>query len=134
MRQAGNTAPPAEAAPGFDALAGHIRGWAVADASDLKTGVKYNGQIRLRLDTSLLATPFQVNALNSSSWSLATPWADFDFAISAGGAIADDEVISEPVGHLAHAPVVVLEGLGIALAGAAVVHDDVAPAMRSDRT
>lgn len=60
----------------------HIRGWAVADASDLKTGVKYNGQLRLRLDTSLLATPFQVNALNSSSWSLSTPWAYFDFAIS----------------------------------------------------
>jgi hypothetical protein len=63
----------------------HIRGWAVADAGDLSTGVRYQGQLRLRLDTSMLARPFQVNALNSSSWSVATPWADFDFAIAAGG-------------------------------------------------
>lgn len=60
----------------------HIRGWAVADASDLKPGVKYDGQLRLRLDTSLLARPFQVNALNSRSWSLGTPWTDFDFAVA----------------------------------------------------
>src|ERR1700754_1695416 len=60
----------------------HIRGWAVADASDLNPGVKYEGQLRLRLDTSLLARPFQVNALNSRSWSLGTPWSDFDFAIA----------------------------------------------------
>jgi hypothetical protein len=60
----------------------HIRGWAVADASDLSTGVRYEGQVRLRLDTSLLARPFQVNALNSSSWSVGTPWANFEFAIA----------------------------------------------------
>jgi hypothetical protein len=65
----------------------HIRGWAVADADDLSSGVRYDGQLRLRLDTSMLARPFQVNALNSSSWSVATPWADFNFAIAdpAGG-------------------------------------------------
>jgi hypothetical protein len=60
----------------------HIRGWAVADASDLSTGVRYDGQLRLRLDTSMLARPFQINAFNSSSWSVATPWADFNFAIA----------------------------------------------------
>ncbi|CAM3381789.1 DUF4390 domain-containing protein [Bordetella sputigena] len=60
----------------------HIRGWAVADASDLATGVRYDGRLRLRLDTSMLARPFQVNALNSSSWSVATPWKDFDFALA----------------------------------------------------
>jgi hypothetical protein len=65
----------------------HIHGWVVADAGDLSTGVRYDGQLRLRLDTSMLARPFQVDALNSSSWSVATPWADFNFAIvdSAGG-------------------------------------------------
>lgn len=66
-------------------LVRHIRGWAVADAADLSPGIKYEGRLRLRLDTSLLARPFQVNALNSSSWSLATPWAEFDFAIAGAG-------------------------------------------------
>jgi hypothetical protein len=60
----------------------HIRGWEVADAGDLSTGVRYDGRLRLRLDTSLLARPFQVNALNSSSWSVATPWKSFDFALA----------------------------------------------------
>ncbi|ARP92143.1 hypothetical protein CAL14_19170 [Bordetella genomosp. 9] len=60
----------------------HIRGWAVAEAADLSAGVRYDGRLRLRLDTSMLARPFQVNALNSSSWSVATPWKDFDFAIA----------------------------------------------------
>jgi hypothetical protein len=60
----------------------HIRGWAVADAAEIKPGIRYDGQLRVRLDTSMLARPFQVNALNSRSWSLSTPWTDFDFAIS----------------------------------------------------
>ncbi|WP_313623542.1 DUF4390 domain-containing protein [Achromobacter sp.] len=59
----------------------HIRSWRVADAGDLDAGVEYGGQIRLRLDTSLLPRPFQVNALNSSSWAQATPWMDFSFTL-----------------------------------------------------
>jgi len=59
-----------------------IRGWSVARSDELDHGVLYEGQLRLRLDTSQLARPFQVNALNSSSWSLATPWTDFSFALA----------------------------------------------------
>ncbi len=55
----------------------HIRNWSVADAGDFDEGVMYGGQLRLRLDTSLLPRPFQVNALNSSSWAQGTPWTDF---------------------------------------------------------
>lgn len=65
------------------ALVRHIRGWDVAAASDLEPGTQYSGQIRLRLDTSRLARPFQVDALNSAAWSLTTPWKDFTFSISA---------------------------------------------------
>lgn len=61
----------------------HIRGWAVADATDLKADELYEGRIRLRLDTSLLARPFQIDALNSSAWSLTTPWKNFNFLVSA---------------------------------------------------
>jgi hypothetical protein len=63
-------------------LVRNIRGWEVIDVADLEHDEVYEGRIRLRLDTSLLARPFQVDALNSSSWSLATPWKNFTFSIS----------------------------------------------------
>jgi hypothetical protein len=63
-------------------LVRNIRGWAVADVRDLEHDELYEGRIRVRLDTSLLARPFQVDALNSSAWSLATPWKNFTFSIS----------------------------------------------------
>lgn len=61
----------------------HIRGWAVADVADLAVDTIYEGRLRLRLDTSLLARPFQIDALNSSAWSLTTPWKNFTFSVSA---------------------------------------------------
>lgn len=67
-----------------DALAQvrRIRHWAVATTAELEPDQTYEGRIRIRLDTSLLARPFQVDALNSSAWSLATPWKNFTFSIS----------------------------------------------------
>lgn len=63
-------------------LVRHIRGWAVVPLSELDTSEEYTGTLRVRLDTSLLARPFRVDALNSSAWSLSTPWKDFSFSIS----------------------------------------------------
>ncbi|MDS1139297.1 DUF4390 domain-containing protein [Pusillimonas sp. SM2304] len=63
-------------------LVRNIRGWAVANINDLEHDEEYTGRLRVRLDTSLLARPFQVDALNSSAWSLATPWKNFSFSIS----------------------------------------------------
>ena len=60
----------------------NIRHWQVIGTDKLDPDVRYSGQLRVRLDTSMLARPFQVNALNSSSWSPATPWADFSFSLS----------------------------------------------------
>lgn len=59
-----------------------IRGWAVADVADLDTDKEYTGRIRVRLDTSRLPRPFQIDAFNSMAWTLATPWKDFSFSIS----------------------------------------------------
>lgn len=59
-----------------------IRGWAVADLDDFVRDELYHGRVRVHLDTSLLARPFQVDALNSSAWSLATPWKNYSFSIS----------------------------------------------------
>ncbi len=63
-------------------LVRHIRGWAVANVADLDPDEVYDGRLRLRLDTSLLARPFQIDALNSSAWSLTTPWKNFTFSVS----------------------------------------------------
>lgn len=60
----------------------HIRGWALAYAVDLDRDALYEGRVRLRLDTSLLARPFQVDAINSSAWTLTTPWKSFSFSVS----------------------------------------------------
>ncbi|HUH87297.1 MAG TPA: DUF4390 domain-containing protein [Pusillimonas sp.] len=62
----------------------NIRGWAVADIDELDIDEQYHGRIRVRLDTSRLPRPFQIDAYNSSAWSLATPWKDFQFSISDG--------------------------------------------------
>jgi len=59
----------------------NIRGWAVANIDDLDTNEEYQGRIRVRLDTSRLPRPFQIDAYNSSAWTLATPWKDFLFSI-----------------------------------------------------
>lgn len=64
-------------------LVRHIRSWPVGPTDLFDPGIQYHGQLRLRLDTSRLARPFQVDALNSNTWSLTTPWKDFTFAISA---------------------------------------------------
>ncbi len=62
----------------------NIRGWAVADRALFEPDTPYEGRLRVRLDSSLLARPFQVNALNSAAWSVTTPWKNFTFSISPG--------------------------------------------------
>ena len=63
-------------------LVRHIRDWPLGETARFSLDQIYRGRLRLRLDTSRLARPFQVNALNSTAWSLATPWKDFTFSIS----------------------------------------------------
>ncbi|WP_323018278.1 DUF4390 domain-containing protein [Castellaniella sp.] len=65
-------------------LVRHIRGWQVGSADQFRPDTDYEGQLRLRLDTSRLARPFQVDALNSNAWSLTTPWKKFTFSLSDG--------------------------------------------------
>jgi hypothetical protein len=63
-------------------LVRHIRNWPVGATDQFESDVKYSGQLRVRLDTSMLTRPLQVNALNSSSWSPATSWTSFTFALA----------------------------------------------------
>ena len=54
---------------------------------------------------------------------------DFNFAVPGIRAVADDEVVAEPVGHIAMVTVETVKDLGIAVSSGAVVGDDVPPAI-----
>jgi hypothetical protein len=62
-----------------------VRGWPVAPSDRFDKNQRYDGRIRMRLDASQLARPLQVEAANRSAWSLASPWAPFDFSIQQAG-------------------------------------------------
>jgi hypothetical protein len=51
-----------------------IRNWSVAERNELRPGQSYNAALRLALDTSQLPKPFQVTAIGSRDWNLATDW------------------------------------------------------------
>lgn len=56
------------------ALMKSVRNWKVIDRGVLKPGEDYAAELRMRLDTSQLPKPFQVNAIASRDWSLASDW------------------------------------------------------------
>ena len=51
-----------------------VRGWHVADRGSLKKDVTYQAAVRMRLDTAQLPKPFQLNAIASRDWTLASDW------------------------------------------------------------
>ena len=51
-----------------------VRGWRVFDQQLIAGGGDYRAQVRMRLDTSQLPRPFQVNALTSRDWTLSSDW------------------------------------------------------------
>lgn len=56
------------------ALLGRLRQRFLADADALDEGKVYEAAIRMRLDVSQLPKPFQINALASRDWKLASEW------------------------------------------------------------
>lgn len=56
-----------------------IRNWLIVPAADLKVGTTYRAALRFQLDTSLLPKPFQVTAIGSRDWNLATDWQRWTF-------------------------------------------------------
>jgi hypothetical protein len=63
-----------------------VRNWLVAEPGALEAGVSHNVSLRFRLDTSQLPKPFQVTAIGSRDWSLATDWLNWTFIPGAAGA------------------------------------------------
>ena len=60
-------------------LIGRVTSRPIARASDLARGVRYDAAVRLRLDVAQLPKPFQVDALASRDWQLASDWRSFPF-------------------------------------------------------
>ena len=58
---------------------GRITSRHVASADALTKGSKYDAAVRLRLDVNQLPKPFQVNALASREWTLASDWQRWSF-------------------------------------------------------
>ena len=56
-----------------------LRGWHVADKGALKKDQVYQAAVRMRLDTAQLPKPFQLNAIASRDWSLASEWHRWTF-------------------------------------------------------
>ena len=53
---------------------GRVTSRPVASADALTKGARYDAAVRLRLDVNQLPKPFQVNALASREWTLASDW------------------------------------------------------------
>ena len=51
-----------------------VRQWRVIEKGMLSPGDSYEAQVRMRLDVNQLPKPFQVNAITSREWSLASDW------------------------------------------------------------
>jgi hypothetical protein len=60
-----------------------VRSWHVLEPGQVNAGADYQVAIRMRLDVTQLPKPFQVNALTSREWNLASDWRRWPFKISA---------------------------------------------------
>ena len=70
----GGLSQPFESLDEALALVKSVRNWKVADKTQLSTRDDYDAQVRMRLDVSQLPKPFQVNAITSREWNLASDW------------------------------------------------------------
>jgi Domain of unknown function (DUF4390) len=55
-------------------LLSRIRSWIVIEKGRLKPGETYDAALRVRLDSSQLPKPFQLNVMASKEWNLSSDW------------------------------------------------------------
>lgn len=70
----GSLALPFDTLPEALASLRRVRGWKVLERGTLRPDEDYRSQLRMRLDTSQLPKPFQINALTNRDWTLASDW------------------------------------------------------------
>ncbi len=58
-----------------------VRGWRVFERNAVKAGETYHAEVRMRLDLSQLPKPFQINAVNTREWNLASDWRRFVYTV-----------------------------------------------------
>ncbi|AGW92437.1 DUF4390 domain-containing protein [Cupriavidus necator] len=58
-----------------------VRGWRVFERNAVKPGESYHAEVRMRLDLSQLPKPFQINAVNTRDWNLASDWRRFTYTV-----------------------------------------------------
>jgi len=62
-----------------------VRNWPVALSDRFDPDTSYIGRVRIRLDTSQLARPLQLDPANRGAWALSSPWKSFEFMIRRPG-------------------------------------------------
>ena len=60
-----------------------VRSWQVLERAELNAGTEYQAGLRMRLDVTQLPKPFQLNALTSREWNLASEWRRWPFRVKA---------------------------------------------------
>ncbi len=60
-----------------------VRSWQVLERGEVDAGTEYQAALRMRLDVTQLPKPFQVNALTSREWNLASEWQRWPLEIKA---------------------------------------------------
>ncbi len=60
-----------------------VRSWQVLERAEVSAGTDYEAGLRMRLDVTQLPKPFQVNALTSREWNLASEWRRWPFRVKA---------------------------------------------------
>jgi len=60
-----------------------VRSWQVLERAEAGAGTDYEAGLRMRLDVTQLPKPFQVNALTSREWNLASEWRRWPFRVKA---------------------------------------------------
>ena len=58
-----------------------VHGWRVFDRGAVKPGESYHAEVRMKLDLSQLPKPFQINAVNTREWNLASDWRRFIYTV-----------------------------------------------------
>ena len=58
-----------------------VHGWRVFDRGAVKPGESYHAEVRMKLDLSQLPKPFQINAVNTREWNLASDWRRFTYTV-----------------------------------------------------
>lgn len=60
-----------------------VRSWQVLGRTEIDAGTEYQAALRMHLDVTQLPKPFQVNALTTRDWSLASEWRRWPLQVKA---------------------------------------------------